>query len=223
MDEHRRFRGLLGPYALGELEPEEERELERHLDGCPACREEAKDISQAHRSLLREAALPPPPRLKTRLMEGLPRRNRRRNGRRRVRWTAVAAVLVVAAAAIWSYAQIFGAPEAIAASLSPTGLAPRADGEVRLEQAGPNLRVSLAVSGLPRLEPGEYYELWFVDGEDRISGGGFTVDRRGRATVGMNAPSAAAGYPSIGITSEEAPGDPRPSPTKVLGGELRET
>ena len=222
MDEHRRFRGLLGPYVLGELEPEEERELERHLDGCPACREEAKGIRWAHRSLLREAASAPPPRLKARLMEGLPRRNRW-NGRRRVRWTA-AAVLVVAVAAIWSYARTFEAPPtAIAASLSPTGLAPRADGEVRLEEAGPNLRVSLDVSGLPRLEPGEYYELWFVDGEDRISGGGFTVDRRGRATVGMNAPSAAAGYPNIGITSEESPGDPRPSSIKVLGGELRES
>ena len=223
MDEHRRFRGLLGPYVLGELAPEEERDLERHLDGCPACREEAKDIRRAHRSLIAEAASPPPPQIKTRLMEGLPRRNGR-SRRRHVRWAAAAAVLVVAVAAIWAYARTFEAPPGeVAASLSPTGLAPRADGEVRLEEAGPNLRVSLDVSGLPRLEPGEYYELWFVDGEDRISGGGFTVDRRGRATVGMNAPSAAAGYPSIGITSEESPGDPRPSPTKVLGGELRES
>ena len=223
MDEHRRLRGLLGPYVLGELAPEEERELERHLDGCPACREEAKGVRRAHRSLLAEAAPPPPPQLKTRLMEGLPRRNRW-SRRRRVRWTAAAAVLVVAVAAIWSYARTFEAsPGGIAASLSPTGLAPRADGELRLEEAGPNLRVSLDVSGLPQLEPGEYYELWFVDGEDRISGGGFTVDRRGRASVGMNAPSAAAGYPSIGITSEQSPGDPRPSPTKVLGGELRES
>ena len=221
MDEHRRFRGLLGPYVLGELEPEEERELERHLDGCPVCREEAKGVRRAHRSLLAEAALPPPRQLKTRLTEGLPRRNRR-NRRRRVRWTA-AAVLVVAVAAIWWYARTFEAPGAVVASLSSTELAPRADGEVRLEQAGPNLRVSLNVSGLPQLEAGEYYELWFVDGEDRISGGGFTVDPRGRATVGMNAPSAAAGYPSIGITSEESPGDPRPSPTRVLGGQLRQS
>ncbi len=131
---------------------------------------------------------------------------------------------MVAVAAIWSYARTFEAPPGrIAASLSPTELAPRADGEVRLEGVGPNLRVSLDVSGLPLLEPGEYYELWFVNGEDRISGGGFTVDHRGRATVDMNAPSAAADYPSIGITSEESPGDPRPSPTKVLGGELRES
>ncbi len=29
-----RFGDLLGPYVLGELTPEEERELERHLEEC---------------------------------------------------------------------------------------------------------------------------------------------------------------------------------------------
>jgi hypothetical protein len=81
--------------------------------------------------------------------------------------------------------------------------------------------VNLEVSGLPELRSGEYYELWFVKDGERISGGGFTVDDEGNAAVTMNAPGAAEGYPSMGITREESPQDPRPSPTKVLGGELR--
>jgi hypothetical protein len=108
------------------------------------------------------------------------------------------------------------------APLSPTHLAPEASGEVRVQGRGPDVRVSLEVSGLPRLGPDEYYELWFVDGKDRISAGGFTVDSRGRATVSMNAPRPASEYPGVGITREESPGDPRPSPTKVLGGVLNQ-
>lgn len=121
------------------------------------------------------------------------------------------------------YAQFLGRTETAASrvSLEPTGLAPGASGEVRIEDAGDNVRVNLDVSGLPELRSDEYYELWFVKDGERISSGGFTVDDEGSATVTMNAPPAAERYPSMGITHEESSGDPRPSPTKVLGGELQ--
>lgn len=221
MDDHRRFEELLTQRALGELRPEEERELERHLAGCPECREEAEALHLVHGEL-KGASVPPPPYLKARVMENLPRR----------RWLmpssailAAAAVFVVAAIGGVLYTQVLSPRETIVAttSLSSTELAPGASGEVRLEASGTNTNVRLDVSGLPRLEPGEYYELWFVEGEDRISGGGFTVDQQGRAEVTMNAPGMADEYPAIGITREESPGDPRPSPTKVLGGDLRKT
>ena len=135
-----------------------------------------------------------------------------------------AAVFLVALVLGGAYARFLGQAEETAASratLAPTGLAPGASGEVRIEDAGANARVNLKVSGLPDLRPDEYYELWFVEDGERISGGGFAVDDEGSATVTMNAPRAAERYPSMGITREESPGDPRPSPTKVLGGELR--
>jgi anti-sigma factor RsiW len=39
-----RFEELLGPYLLGELTVEEERELERHLEACSECRHECGSL-----------------------------------------------------------------------------------------------------------------------------------------------------------------------------------
>jgi hypothetical protein len=220
MDEHRRYEEMLALRALGELGPEEERELARHLEGCARCRDEAEALRLVHHDLL-GASVSPPAHLKDLVITDLPRRRPRR---RRVPGVALAAaVLLVALILGGAYAEFLGRTETAASrvSLEPTGLAPGASGEVRIEDAGTNARVNLEVSGLPELRPDEYYELWFVKDGERISGGGFTVDDEGDATVTMSAPGAAERYPSMGITREESPGDPRPSPTKVLGGELR--
>lgn len=218
MSDHRRFEELLALRLLGELGHGEERELERHLAVCPQCREEAGALRLVHDELS-GASVPTPPHLKDRVMANLPRR------RWRVPGSLAAAALLVALLLGGVYAQFFGGTDTLAgeASLSPTELASGASGAVRLEETGSNLRVKLDVFGLPRLRSDEYYELWFVEGDERISGGGFTVDNEGRATVTMNAPSAADEYPAVGITREKSPGDPRPSSTKVLGGDLRRT
>ena len=214
---------LLSPYVLGELGPEETQQFERHLEGCPGCREEVAVLRLAHRDMA-AASVAPPPDLRARVLGDPPRRGLRGS---RLGALAAAAVILVALTSAGGalYAGILAPSEEVAsAPLSPTGLAPKASGELDLEAgSADNARVRLEVSGLPELRSGEYYELWFVreDGQ-RISGGGFTVDQEGRATVGLNAPSAARGYPSVGITLEESPGDPRPSPDKVLGGDLRE-
>ena len=87
---------------------------------------------------------------------------------------------------------------------------------MRLEGTGANMRIKLQVSGLYLLRSDEYYEMWFLKGDRRISCGGFTVDSEGRATVTMNAPKAAyAGYPYVVITREESTGNPLPSGTCV--------
>lgn len=218
MSEHRRFEELLALRVLGELGPEGALELGRHLTVCPECREEAEALRLVHDELS-GASVPTPPHLKDRVMADLPRR------RWRVPGVLAAAALLMALLLGGVYAQFLDGTDAPAgeASLSPTELASGASGKVRLEETGSNVRVRLDVSGLPRLRSDEYYELWFVEGEERISGGGFTVDGEGRATVTMNAPGAADEYPAVGITREKSPGDPRPSPTKVLGGELRRT
>jgi hypothetical protein len=222
MHDHRRFGEMLALRSLGGLGPEEEHELARHLEGCARCRDEAEGFRLVHEEL-RGASVPPPAHLKDRVMANLPRRRPRRNRRVPGVALAAAAVLLVALMLGGAYAGFVGRAETAAGrvSLEPTGLAPGASGEVRIEDAGANARVNLEVSDLPELGPDEYYELWFVKDGERISGGGFTVDDEGSATVTMNAPRAAEGYPSMGITREESPGDPRPSPTKVLGGKLR--
>lgn len=57
MTEADRFRRLVGAYVTGSLDPEEAAELERHLQGCRACREELSLLGPLPAMLRR---LPPP-------------------------------------------------------------------------------------------------------------------------------------------------------------------
>ena len=217
MNDHHCFRELLGPHVLGLLEPDEERQLQRHLAGCRTCREEEVELHVVNRGLTR-ATTPPPPELKDRTMERLRRRRWRISGA-----IAAAAILLVVLLLGSVYPAFLRPQDAVAAAatLSPTRRAPEASGEVRLEGTGANMRIELDASGLYPLQSDEYYEMWFLKGDRRISCGGFTVDSEGRATVTMNAPKAAyAGYPYVVITREESSGNPLPSPTRVLEGEI---
>lgn len=220
--DHRRTRDLLGPYVLGNLAPEEELEVANHLNTCPRCREEERDLRQAHEYMSDLAGVfeSPPPELKSRAAHGMPRR--------RPRWaalSAVAAVLFVLAGLAAAYTTGLFSQEATTASLKPTQLAPGASGELRVNSDDPNVRAQLEVSDLPRLQKDEYYELWFGKGEGRVSAGTFTVDEEGRGTVYMSVPSETIGdYERVGITLEKFPQEPRMDSAKVvLGGELRES
>jgi hypothetical protein len=220
MSEHSQVQDLLGPYVMGALEPEEEHEVEEHLEGCVPCREEARDLRLVHERLadLANATQTPPTGLKARVMTGMPRRRTRR-----VPLVAAAAAVlcVLVVLGVLFASGIFGQEEIASATLEPTGLAPGAGGEIQLYESGSNVRVELEVWGMPESGPEEYYELWFVEDGEHMSGGGFTVGPDGRLETELNAPSLAKTYPQVGVTSEKDTGDPRPSDKKMLGGELR--
>jgi len=105
--------------------------------------------------------------------------------------------------------------------LASTVLAPDGAGEIRLREAGDNVEVELEVRGLPEPREDEYYELWFVDDDGRMSGGTFRVGPEGWASVNLTAPAVAQIYPAVGTTREPDDGDPRSSGEKGLGGELQ--
>ncbi len=219
MSDHERMRNLIGPYVMGELTPQEEREMDDHLASCPECRSEVEELREIHDDLA-ELSSAPPPELRERILERASGEgNRERESRaRRVPLAAAAAVVFVVVVAGALYTLLSGGD---ATRLSPTALAPGSGGEVSLSDDGGNVRVSLEVWGLPEPGEGEYYELWFVRDGERVSGGGFTVDSEGEAAVTMNAPDEVSEYPNVGITRERA-GDPRPTPeNNVLKGELR--
>lgn len=221
--EHRRVRDLLGPYVLGNLDPEEELEVRRHLGRCPRCQEEERNVRQAHEYMadLATARETPPPGLKNRAVG--------RNRRRTIPVTplaAVAAILLVLVGLAAAYSSgFFDAREASATTLEPTELAPEAGGELRVNSADPNVQAELEVWDLPRLKEDEYYELWFGKGNGRVSAGTFTVDEEGRCTLQMSVPAETVGdYERVGITIERFPEEPSMDSAKVvLGGELRES
>jgi anti-sigma-K factor RskA len=216
-----RFEELLGPYLLGELSVEEERELERHLEGCSGCRDELARARQTH-DLLRELATGgPPPELKDRVLARaggeIPARSR---GGWRL-WVSAAALLVIAvlgAGLLWTITQ--DSSEGI--PLAATALASEGGGEVSGEVEEGNLRIELVVWDLPELREDEYYELWYAreDG-GRISCGTFRAQQGGQTTVNLTAPANAVSYPEIEVTREPDDGDPSSSGEKVLVGDLR--
>ena len=216
-----RFEVLLGPYVLGELTDEEERELDRHLESCSSCRDDLDEVRRAH-GILRTASASPPPELKDWVMARARSEARRDSAGWRRPWLlAAAALLVVALLSFGILRTVTGPSDGLA--LAATSAAPQAGGELRGEQIGDNLKVELDAWGLPDPGKGGYYEMWYAkEGGGRISCGTFSAAPDGRATVSMSAPVSSVAYPEIEITQEPDDGDPGSSGKVVLKGSLSE-
>jgi len=222
MSEHPDTRDLLGPYVMGTLDAREEHEVEDHLQGCANCRREALELRLAHERLtdLARSFEAPPDDLKERVVAGIPRRAARR---RVPRWVAAVAAAFCVLAVIGAVLtpDLFGGEALASAHLAPTDRAPDAGGKVNIQDSGENVRMRLEAWGLPPCKSEQYYELWLVEGDERVSAGSFTVGQSGRVEVTLNAPTFAASYPTVGVTAEYDK-DPRASETKILSGELHE-
>lgn len=95
---------LLSPYLDGELDAAQRSDVERHLEGCPACQRTLKQLSMMHEALqapaLRHHASDTlQQRIKMRLRDEEIRAARRTWPR----WAAVAATVVIAAALTWNF------------------------------------------------------------------------------------------------------------------------
>jgi anti-sigma-K factor RskA len=216
-----RFEKFLGPYVLGELTDAEERELERHLEGCPACRDDLDDVRHAH-GILRAAVDGPPPELKDWVLARTRNEARGRPAGWRKLWLPAAAALLVAAVLGYGVLRtVSDSSDSLA--LTATSAAPQAGGELRGERVGDNLRVELEAWGLPKQREGQYYEMWYAkEGGGRISCGTFRAQPGGSTTVSLSAPASAVAYPKIEITLEPDDGDPGSSGEVVLKGSLRD-
>lgn len=216
-----RFEKLLGPYLLGELSVEEERELERHLEECSGCRDELARARQMH-DLLRElAAGGPSPELKDRVLARvrgeIPARSRG-GGRLWVPAVALLVVAVLGAGLLWTITKDSSEGIPLAATAPTSG----GGGEVSGEVEEGNLQIELVVWGLPELQKDEYYELWYAKEDGgRISCGTFRTQQGGQTTVNLTASANAVSYPEIEVTREPDDGDPGSSGEKVLIGDLR--
>lgn len=82
-----------------------------------------------------------------------------------------------------------------------------------------NLAV-LRAEGFPPLEPGKAYQLWLIRGDQRTSGGLFTVDPSGCGTLVFHPSESLDAFDGMGITPEPATGSPGPTAPPVVRAQL---
>jgi hypothetical protein len=124
----------------------------------------------------------PPPAVPVSLTQAVDRVGLERPARARRRFGIAAVFAAVLAAAAfglgrWTGAEDFDARRVVA--MQPTGSAPAAAAVIEIgdrDEASGNWPLRLEVSGLPRLPPGRYYDLWLAkDGEYAATCGTFNV------------------------------------------------
>ncbi len=237
MSDETTIRDLLPGYALGCLDPEDERFVSAHLPGCPACREELESfVHVADRLSTTVPGAEPPAGLEHRILRALGRRSSALRGQPAYRFprfaswrpalAAVAAVFIVALAAgnllqwtgvIRPGAQA-GDTRLMTVMLAGVGDARGAYGTVVLDTA--DREGVLAVTGLPQLDAEHQYQLWLIRGAERRSGGVFSVDAGGYGSLLLKVPSDFRDFRAFGISIEPVGGSPAPTGTKVMSGAL---
>jgi len=199
---------LAAPYALDALDPEEEREFERHLAACPRCREAVAAFSATAAELACAVApAAPPPELRGRITAAV-RAEQSNVVPLRPRWaTAALAVAAVAACAaiglgIWGahlHSELSSPGQLQALPLSG------AQGSVVVGRHG---EAALVVSGLAAAPSGRTYELWVMRGSSAKPAGLF-AGGGGTTTVHVGEPVGSG--ERVGVTLEPAGGSPQPT------------
>jgi hypothetical protein len=76
---------------------------------------------------------------------------------------------------------------------------------------------------LPPVEPGHAYQVWFVRGTERVSGGMLWPDRNGNGYTLIEVPTDLQSFEWIGLTDEPGSGSLWPTSPRVVGSLLKET
>jgi len=177
-DACRDWRGALGAAALGGSSPAEEIAFRAHLDGCPTCRAELRDLTAVAQALtvvpieaVTSAPVEPSRALADRVFERVVRERKVRRGRRTRRVLVGAGATAVAAAAVISLVLLLGGGPASGTSVvlkSSVGASARAT----LHAKSVGTEVDVRYAGL---HPGQYYWLWLTgDDGHRIPAGSFS-------------------------------------------------
>jgi anti-sigma-K factor RskA len=225
---------LSGAYALNALSEDEARQFDRHLEECPACREEVRELQAAAAKMGAAEALAPPPALKARVLAAadqlpqLPPRVTRLESVRKRHWSAklvaaAAAVILAVSGGVAVFesqrgddqsvvvAQVFQAGDAHTKTVQ-TG-----HGSVTVATSADLGRMAVRTDGLRALSGKRVYQLWAVHGGTPTSAG---VIEDLKAGAAMAMPSEGT---TVAITVEPAGGSEQPTtapfvtvdPTKV--------
>jgi anti-sigma-K factor RskA len=242
---HAEFADDLAVYALGGLDDDSATRVEDHLATCPTCRATLVEYQEVTRLL--PLALPsaqPPADARDALLAsaagGRKGAWRRRLARRlprgapaRLALAGLAAVVLLAVGvALWAATRDDAPPDPAdvvgqlqesddVRVLAMTGSENAPDAVGQLIMAPDREQAGLVASGLPILERGHCYQLWFVhDDGTRSSGGIFWEEPDGSAITLVTVPGDLSHFRWFGVTEEPYPGSAAPTGPSVLGGEL---
>ncbi|MGI9146325.1 MAG: anti-sigma factor [Chloroflexota bacterium] len=76
---------------------------------------------------------------------------------------------------------------------------------------------------MPPLEQGHAYQVWFVRGTERVSGGLVWPDHSGNGYTLIQVPTDLQSFDSVGLTDEPGTGSPWPTTPRVIGTPLKES
>jgi hypothetical protein len=81
----------------------------------------------------------------------------------------------------------------------------------------------LMCHNLPPVEQGHAYQIWFVRGSERVSGGMLWPDPSGNGYTMIQVPPDLQSFESIGLTVEPGTGSSWPTTPRVIGTPLKES
>lgn len=242
---------LLGAAALHILSPAEQRVVDLHIAGCQVCASEVAELEEASALLAHAVPPARPPEgLRARVLAAAtetPRhaeplvapRALERLRRLNPAWLAAAACLVLAlGTAAWAtrleaqvaalgpkaarYDRIVGVLESdqlLQRELIPVTEGLRAYGSVYLD---PHSRTGMVmVHDLPTVDPGQGWQLWYLRGTERVSGGMLRVGTDGTGYSIVTVPEDLEQFQQLGITREPLGGSLAPTTPRLMEATLQ--
>jgi anti-sigma-K factor RskA len=229
---------LLPDYVLDVLTDEETCQVAEHLSICPTCQVELERLQQVADDLpLALVQTTPPSRVKDRLLASIhAQHNPASSPVQQTTWQKLASafrtplpalglalIVILALGNLFLFRQLNLASQQSSTSMRVYALANTQDspGAIGTMILDPNGKYgSLVVDSLANLDPGRQYQIWLTKGDERTSGGVFSVNNDGYASIEILSSLPLSQYDSIGITIEPVGGSPGPTGAKVLGGTL---
>lgn len=232
-------------YMVGECTAEEHKFLSKHIDDCPACRQEWNQLRHTWQSIpLGLDEVEPPADLKAEVMTAIfadspapqPEKKQRQIWRRSLRqllrpsqsWVT-AALLIALCISLWDnwslrtelladHAPAMPAQLMQEFTLKPADAAPAmAKGSAWLLQQGEQKRLVFHLQGLAATQGTQAYQIWLIHDGQRTSAGVFQVDPSGSGVVTYELTEQSPPFQAIGITLEPDAGGMKPRGKKVLG------
>lgn len=238
--DHSYWQDLLGAYVLGSVSPHERREVEAHLATCEACRAEAAELRAVVLALpLSVEEREPSPALYERIQASVRQEidaNPRPEGDREpwrptpgfnqrprrlqpawfqaaAPWAAVLLLFISLGMFVWNLQlrqSIHQQPQAVSISLEPTSVASGAGGQ--LTYLKDRQVMILQLQGLPKLQPGQVYQVWLIRGSTPVSAGVFNGSDTRYAIA-----ASISEYQALAITNEPGPlGSTAPTGEKFI-------